>query len=249
MKSIPFFQSDGLYVAASFASANTFFFSKETECEILHNNLRRYLGQMIDIVELRCFPGGWILLFRTKSTRLIKQTYFRINKDKETPRFEDVEHILSEQFRIANSMTVRSCNSQCNRSGSRIHSTLIKMIFDSNEEYELFLDKIAKIEVFTNQNLISFYPEFGRVVEGCGMEVTDFKGKMGRRGLQKRVRKLKKYYGRLSRHFREYLESIQGAESKCFKRLSGEVALNLILKTKIKHNFQLKPKFSIFGVP
>ena len=173
MKTIPFFKSDGIYVAASFSSANTFFFKNEKECEILHSKIRIHLQNMIDIIKLRCFPGGWILLFKSKSASQIKNAYLRMNKDKEKLRHEDVEHILSEQFRLANSMTVRSCNSICDRSGSRVHSTLIKMIFECEEEYGKLLDKLSKISVFTNQSLIEYYPELGKVASECRVDISN----------------------------------------------------------------------------
>lgn len=247
MKSVPFFQSNGFYVAASFASANTFFFKYESECKTLHSKIRTYLQSMIDIIELRCFPGGWILLFKTKSANQIKQSYSRMNKDKEQMRFVDVEHILSEQFRIANSMTVKECNAYSYRSGSRIHSKLVKLIFDSKEEYELLLDKMEKIQLFTNQNLLEYYPEIGKVLEECGIKnIFRIRDK---RSFKKKVRQIRKFYGQMSISFQKLSESIKKTNSQYYSEFKAEVILKLINNTKNKHKIQSQPQLSIFGLP
>lgn len=247
MKTIPFFQSDCIYVAASFASANTYFFKDEKEVEFLHSKIRTYLQGMIDIVDLRCYPGGWILLFKTKSAHKIKSSYVRMKKG--NLRYEDVGHILSEQFRLANSMTIRDCNFACKRSGSRVHSKLVKLIFESGEEYRMFLRKIEDIKVFTNQVLIEYFPEIGKVAEECGIRMREIRKNRNKKSYRKKVRKVRMFYGRMSECFWNISESIKLQKSQFYRSFELQVALIHITNTKNKHKSLFQPRFSIFGIP
>lgn len=249
MKSIPFFKSNGIYVAASFASANTFFFTNVNECEILYSNLRRYLFGMIEIIEIRCFPGGWILLFKSKSTFQIKKTYLQHCKNKSSPRFDDVEHILSEQFRIANSMTVRACNALFTRSGSRVHSKLVKMIFESDKDYHRFLKKLTDVKVFSNQKLASFYPEFGKMVMDCRMEHSGFHGQPSSRKKKNNLKKLQEAYGEITSEFYQHYQLLKKLKSHYFKEISEQVTLKYIESTMFQHKRQFPMRFSVFEIP
>lgn len=249
MKSIPFFQSNGIYIAASFSSANSFFFRNEEECKLLHSKLRIYLQGMIDIVELKCFPGGWILIFKSKNSNGIKNAYYRMNKKKSKPRYNDVGHILSEQFRIANSLTVRDCNRLCTRSGSRIHSKIIKMIFDDGKDYTRFLEKLKTIKVFSNQKLKEFYPEFGKIVMNCKVNASDkiLENKNQKIGNDK-IDVLAEY-NQYTEKFSCIINKIRNSRKQYFRTFTPQVVLKLISRTKSKHKIKLDPKFSIFGVP
>lgn len=154
---IPLFRADGLFMVRSYASANTLYFEEGEDHQLLLNYIDYFLGGMIEVIDYRLLPTGWVMLFRSKTANKIVRAYQRQRNKSRKSKVKDLSdspgHIISEHFRFAISHYVRRSNQRHGRTGSKIHSRIEKTLVVDESDYRNRLESMAALESFWIQTV------------------------------------------------------------------------------------------------
>ena len=161
---IDHFEANGLYLVWSSASANTLYFEDKIDHQMFLSFVDNFLGKMIDVVHYSIVPTGWALIFRTKSDTEIKEAYFTQRSKSKKVIFgqckEKIGLMLSEHFRFAISLYVKSSNVIHNRHGSKIHSRIQKFILPTQKVLENEIKKMEALVEFCEQTMPWYRPDY-----------------------------------------------------------------------------------------
>lgn len=141
-------KSDSVCLAKGDAVALNLMFETEQDHALFFKCWKKYLSDMADLINYHLSPTGWVLLFKTKSSREIQEAYKDLrsqsNKAKKEHTHVDISRILSEHFRIFLSQFVRKSNAIHGRKGTLVMQRFHKYVFKDSVDYEYFFDMITR---------------------------------------------------------------------------------------------------------
>ena len=136
-------QADSLYFILSESTAKTLYFQKRANIEAMHLKIKQHMLPVMDVLDYMFVGKGLLLMVRTKSEHIIKDYYNRIQTAKKKAiRFDQASQIISEQIRLALSVSAKRTNKQNRRSGHLVHSNFDRALIADLESAELVMTRM-----------------------------------------------------------------------------------------------------------
>ncbi len=129
----------GIFVFQGKASANSSFIEDLREAKKFIILANHYLKGYLKIHEYLLTQDGWIMIVRIKSKKAILRTHHLSGVDIDR---NEIWRIISERMRILLSTFVKFTNKKQGRTGSKVHSSYERYLFEDLEEA---LDYIQRI--------------------------------------------------------------------------------------------------------
>ncbi len=155
MKKVYRMESRGYYLIESLAVCRNCYFESKEEAERFKNLFVRYVGSYVEIDKMYLSSSGYHILLRIKSFAYLRNRYTKeCNRRGKQVRgifIEEPWRIISEQMRIFHSRYVKWINEKRDRSGGMVKERYSRYYFSSEEEYEIYKNKMGQKEQLKGQ--------------------------------------------------------------------------------------------------
>ncbi len=132
----------GLYIFQGKASGNSSFIEDLHEARQFILSANHYLKGYLKIHEYLLDQHGWVFIVRIHSLKKLRRTLSIDKTDELDPQL--VWRIISERMRILLSNFVKFTNKKQRRTGSKVHSSYERFLFESLREAEAYLEMMRR---------------------------------------------------------------------------------------------------------
>lgn len=142
----PWLSANQVCIAQGNSVALNLMFETKADHQIFLTLWERYLGGMTEVLNYHLSPIGWTVLFRTKSSSEISNSFQELRKKskKATKEIKDIGRMLSEHFRILISQYVRRTNQLNGRKGTKVMHRFKRFVLNSIVDYNRAFQLLIK---------------------------------------------------------------------------------------------------------